>query len=201
MWSGRGRCFDGRLSLRRSVVICSRRLPARGEIMAATLKNGPARTGRNSTKIITCIRLRITRVCTRSARESLRAPKASTSLMRTATRFSTACRDCGASTPATAGRSWSTPQPSRCKELPYYNNFFQCAHPPSIELAALLQEVSPPQFNRVFFAGSGFGVERHDRAHGANLLGPDGPAASAIRSSVATMPITAQRLRRPASAA
>jgi putrescine aminotransferase len=41
------------------------------------------------------------------------------------------------------------------KELPYYNNFFQCAHPPSIELAALLQEVSPPQINRVFFAGSG----------------------------------------------
>ncbi len=41
------------------------------------------------------------------------------------------------------------------RELPYYNNFFQCAHPPSIELAALLQEVSPPQINRVFFAGSG----------------------------------------------
>ena len=41
------------------------------------------------------------------------------------------------------------------KELPYYNNFFQCAHPPSIELASMLQSVSPPQFNRVFFAGSG----------------------------------------------
>ncbi|MGI9232614.1 MAG: aspartate aminotransferase family protein [Woeseiaceae bacterium] len=41
------------------------------------------------------------------------------------------------------------------KELPYYNNFFQCAHPPSIELASELQKVSPPQFNRVFFAGSG----------------------------------------------
>jgi len=41
------------------------------------------------------------------------------------------------------------------RELPYYNNFFQCAHPPSIELAATLKEVSPPQFNRVFFAGSG----------------------------------------------
>ncbi|MGI9236777.1 MAG: aspartate aminotransferase family protein [Woeseiaceae bacterium] len=41
------------------------------------------------------------------------------------------------------------------KELPYYNNFFQCAHPPSIELAAELQKISPPQFNRVFFAGSG----------------------------------------------
>ncbi len=41
------------------------------------------------------------------------------------------------------------------KELPYYNNFFQCAHPPSIELAAMLKDVSQPQFNRVFFAGSG----------------------------------------------
>jgi len=41
------------------------------------------------------------------------------------------------------------------RELPYYNSFFQCAHPPSIELAAMLTEVSQPQFNRVFFAGSG----------------------------------------------
>jgi putrescine aminotransferase len=41
------------------------------------------------------------------------------------------------------------------QELPYYNNFFQCAHPPSIELAAMLKEVSQPQFNRVFFTGSG----------------------------------------------
>ncbi|MGA8204120.1 MAG: aminotransferase class III-fold pyridoxal phosphate-dependent enzyme, partial [Woeseiaceae bacterium] len=40
-------------------------------------------------------------------------------------------------------------------ELPYYNNFFQCAHPPAIELAAMLREVSPPQFNHVFFTGSG----------------------------------------------
>ncbi len=44
---------------------------------------------------------------------------------------------------------------AQMRELPYYNNFFQCAHPPSIELAAMLKEVSPPQFNRVFFAGSG----------------------------------------------
>ncbi len=41
------------------------------------------------------------------------------------------------------------------RELPYYNNFFQCAHPPSIELAAMLKEVSQPQLNRVFFTGSG----------------------------------------------
>jgi len=44
---------------------------------------------------------------------------------------------------------------AQMRELPYYNNFFQCAHPPSIELASMLQEVSPPQFNRVFFTGSG----------------------------------------------
>ncbi len=41
------------------------------------------------------------------------------------------------------------------RELPYYNNFFQCAHPPSIELAAMLTDLAQPQFNRVFFAGSG----------------------------------------------
>ena len=40
-------------------------------------------------------------------------------------------------------------------ELPYYNNFFQCAHPPSIELAHMLQDLSQPHFNRVFFTGSG----------------------------------------------
>jgi putrescine aminotransferase len=41
------------------------------------------------------------------------------------------------------------------QELPYYNSFFQCAHPPSIELSAILGEVSQPQFKRVFFSGSG----------------------------------------------
>ena len=41
------------------------------------------------------------------------------------------------------------------RELPYYNSFFQCAHPPSIELSRILQEVTQPQFNRVFFTGSG----------------------------------------------
>lgn len=40
-------------------------------------------------------------------------------------------------------------------ELPYYNSFFKSAHPPAIELAALLAEVTPPQFSRVFYAGSG----------------------------------------------
>ena len=40
-------------------------------------------------------------------------------------------------------------------ELPYYNNFFQCTHPPAIELSALLSELSPGQFNHVFFTGSG----------------------------------------------
>ncbi len=41
------------------------------------------------------------------------------------------------------------------QELPYYNSFFQCSHPPAIELSAMLQEISQPQLNRVFFAGSG----------------------------------------------
>ena len=41
------------------------------------------------------------------------------------------------------------------KELPFYNSFFQTATPPAIELAELLTEVTPPQFNHVFFSGSG----------------------------------------------
>ena len=41
------------------------------------------------------------------------------------------------------------------KELPFYNAFFQTATPPAIELAELLAQVTPPQFQHVFFAGSG----------------------------------------------
>ena len=41
------------------------------------------------------------------------------------------------------------------RQLPYYNSFFQCANPPSIELSRSLKEISQPQFNNVFFAGSG----------------------------------------------
>jgi len=41
------------------------------------------------------------------------------------------------------------------KELPFYNSFFQTATPPTIELAELLSEVTPPQFGHVFFSGSG----------------------------------------------
>jgi putrescine---pyruvate transaminase len=40
-------------------------------------------------------------------------------------------------------------------ELPYYNSFFQCTTPPAIDLAAKLAEVTPPQFQHVFFTGSG----------------------------------------------
>ncbi len=40
-------------------------------------------------------------------------------------------------------------------ELPYYNSFFQCAHPPSIELSRILGEVTQPHFSRVFYTGSG----------------------------------------------
>jgi putrescine aminotransferase len=41
------------------------------------------------------------------------------------------------------------------QQLPFYNSFFQCAHPPAIELSRLLAEVTPPQFQRVFYTGSG----------------------------------------------
>ena len=41
------------------------------------------------------------------------------------------------------------------KELAFYNAFFLTATPPAIELAELLAEVTPPQFQHVFFSGSG----------------------------------------------
>ena len=41
------------------------------------------------------------------------------------------------------------------EELPFYNAFFQTATPPAIELAELLAELSPPQFEHVFYANSG----------------------------------------------
>ena len=44
---------------------------------------------------------------------------------------------------------------AQMRELPYYNSFFQCSHPPAIELSSVLGEISPPQFKRVFFTGSG----------------------------------------------
>jgi len=44
---------------------------------------------------------------------------------------------------------------AQMRELPYYNSFFMSAHPPAIELARVLAEVTPPQFNKVFFTGSG----------------------------------------------
>lgn len=40
-------------------------------------------------------------------------------------------------------------------ELPFYNSFFQCAHPPALELAQLLAEITPEGLQHVFFCGSG----------------------------------------------
>ncbi len=41
------------------------------------------------------------------------------------------------------------------QELPYYNSFFQTAHPPAIELSELLGDISPERFNHSFLTGSG----------------------------------------------
>ncbi|WP_397534291.1 aspartate aminotransferase family protein [Roseateles sp.] len=41
------------------------------------------------------------------------------------------------------------------KELPFYNAFFQTSTTPAIELAELLAELSPPQFQHVFYTSSG----------------------------------------------
>ena len=44
---------------------------------------------------------------------------------------------------------------NQMQELPYYNNFFQTTHPPAIELSKALVDISPSQFNHVFFTNSG----------------------------------------------
>jgi putrescine aminotransferase len=79
--------------------------------------------------------------------------------------------------------------------LPFYNAFFQTATPPAIELAELLAAVTPPQFQHVFFSGSGsegndtvvrmvrrywdvlgqpqrqFIISRHNAYHGSTMAG------------------------------
>ncbi|CAI3790273.1 Putrescine--pyruvate aminotransferase [Pseudomonas sp. MM227] len=40
-------------------------------------------------------------------------------------------------------------------ELPYYNLFFQTAHPPALELAKAIADLAPEGMNHVFFTGSG----------------------------------------------
>jgi len=39
--------------------------------------------------------------------------------------------------------------------LPFYNSFFNTTNVPAVQLAALLVDISPPQFNHVFFTNSG----------------------------------------------
>ncbi|MDP7220153.1 MAG: aminotransferase class III-fold pyridoxal phosphate-dependent enzyme, partial [Arenicellales bacterium] len=41
------------------------------------------------------------------------------------------------------------------QQLPYYNTFFQSAHPPVVELSALLAQVTPTDLNHVFLTNSG----------------------------------------------
>lgn len=41
------------------------------------------------------------------------------------------------------------------RELPYYNLFFQTAHPPAIALAKAIADITPPGMDHVFFTGSG----------------------------------------------
>lgn len=44
---------------------------------------------------------------------------------------------------------------NQMRELPFYNLFFQTAHPPAIELAKAISELAPDGMNHVFFTGSG----------------------------------------------
>ena len=44
---------------------------------------------------------------------------------------------------------------AQMRELPFYNTFFQTAHPPALELAKAIADVAPQGMNHVFFTGSG----------------------------------------------
>jgi putrescine aminotransferase len=44
---------------------------------------------------------------------------------------------------------------AQMRELPFYNSFFQCTHPPAIRLAELLSEVTQPHLGHAFLTGSG----------------------------------------------
>ncbi|MGI9294818.1 MAG: aminotransferase, partial [Pseudomonadales bacterium] len=44
---------------------------------------------------------------------------------------------------------------TQLQQLPYYNNFFKCSNQPAVELAKALVDVTPAQFNHVFFTNSG----------------------------------------------
>ena len=41
------------------------------------------------------------------------------------------------------------------RELPYYNLFFQTAHPPALELSKVIADLAPAGMSHVFFTGSG----------------------------------------------
>ena len=41
------------------------------------------------------------------------------------------------------------------QQLPYYSTFFQTTHPPAVDLAELLSQVTPAHLNHVFFTNSG----------------------------------------------
>ncbi|MDP9940269.1 aspartate aminotransferase family protein [Ectopseudomonas alcaliphila] len=44
---------------------------------------------------------------------------------------------------------------AQMRQLPFYNTFFQTAHPPVLELAHAISQLAPASMNHVFFTGSG----------------------------------------------
>lgn len=44
---------------------------------------------------------------------------------------------------------------AQLQQLPYYNSFFQCTHPPAIELSQQLANIAPEHINNVFYTNSG----------------------------------------------
>jgi hypothetical protein len=74
--------------------------------------------------------------------------------------------------------------------LPFYNSFFNTTNVPAVQLAAKLVELAPPQFNHVFFTGSGSEATTPSCAW-CGATGSSWGSRSARSSSAATTPTTA----------
>ena len=114
-----------------------------------------APVGSSSTRRTSCIRSPIRSRSASAARASSRARKASISTTREGRKLLDGMSGLWCVAVGYGRKELAEAAARQMNELPYYNSFFQCATPPAIELAAKLAELTPPQFQHVFFTGSG----------------------------------------------
>ena len=101
---------------------------------------------------------------------------------------------------------------AQMSELSYYNTFFKTSHAPVIELSEMLVDLAPPQFEMVFFGGSGSDgndtilrmvrtywamlgkpekqvfISRHNAYHGSSVVGAALGGMGGMHSQAGTLP-------------